>query len=312
MLSKAELRGGALALAGIMLVVYSLILVLPGLPGELLLQTLRFHILAVGFCIGLIAVLLGARWRGALFLLVTMGSAVPGVAAVGDFYARRTQIEAPPAARFRFLSFNVLVFNEQASELVESILADPPDVMLVMETPGIRDYFDDLETVLPYRLGCVDDNCDISLHSRFPIADGETLPLPPFFRERVVIGRIDVGGAEVTIAGLHLSKPYFDDASWGELYFLRQRLREIEGPMVVAGDFNAAPWSEPVARFGEVLELIPGPWPEATWPVELGALGVPIDNVFTRGAARLLTLEAGDAMGSNHRPLLAEVAIYAE
>ena len=310
MLSKAELRGGMLALAGIMVIVYGLIAVSPGLPGELLLQTLRFHLLAVGLCIALIVVLLGARWRGALFFLVVVGSAAQGIATVGEFYARRTDLEDPPAAQFRFLNFNVLAFNEQASELIDAVLADPPDVMLVMETPGVREYFDQIETVLPYRIGCMDDRCDISLHSRFPIMDGQALALPPFFRERVVIGRIVVDGQDVTIAGLHLSKPYFDDASWGELYFIRERLLEIEGPMVVAGDFNAAPWSEPVSRFGQVLELVPGPWPEATWPVELGPLGVPIDNVFTRGNARLLTLDAGDSIGSNHRPLRANVAIY--
>ncbi|NGP18001.1 endonuclease/exonuclease/phosphatase family protein [Devosia aurantiaca] len=312
MLSKAEFRGGILALAGIMTVVYLLVSLSPGLPGELLLQTLRFHLIVVGLMLAALALVFGARWRGLMFLLVVLGSALHGGLIVWDLYARRTDIAAEPAAQFRFLSFNVLAGNDRAAELVETVLADPPDVMLVMETPGIADYLDEMAAVFPYRAGCADDGCDISLLSRFPIEASQVVDLPPFFRQRLVTARVTIDGQAVTVAGLHLSKPYFDEASWGEIYYIRRALREIEGPMVIAGDFNAAPWSEPVAWFTRQLDLAPGPWPAATWPVRLGALGVPIDNMFTRGNARLLTLEAGDNLGSNHRPLWADVAIYAD
>ena len=42
-----------------------------------------------------------------------------------------------------------------------------------------------------------------------------------------------------------------------------------------------------------------------------GPLGVPIDNMFTRGNARILDLAAGeDSFGSNHRYLRATVGLY--
>jgi endonuclease/exonuclease/phosphatase (EEP) superfamily protein YafD len=311
MLSKAEFRGATLALCGIMVVVYLFVSLSPGLPGELLLQSLRFHLVVVGLVLAALAFVFGARWRGLLFLGVVVASAVHGGLFVWDYYQRRAEPVGEQVAQFRFLSFNVLTGNETPEELVAAVLADPPDVMLVMETPGIAEFDEELATVFPYRVGCSGERCDISLHSRFPLENAEVTQLPPFFNERLVTARIAVDGQLVTIAGLHLSKPYFDQASWGELYFIRRALRDVEGPMVVAGDFNAAPWSEPVALLAEELDLVPGPWPAATWPVRLGPLGVPIDNVFTRGDARLLTLEAGDNHGSNHRPLWADVAIYA-
>lgn len=311
MLSRAEFRGAVLALSGILVVVYLLISFSPGIPGELLLQTLRFHVVFVGLVLAVLAIALGARWRGALFLLVVGASAAHGAAFVSELYARRTDVAAAPVTQFRFLSFNVLAENKRAEELVATVLADPPDVMLVMETPGIQDHLDELRTVLPYEIGC-DAQCDISLYSRFPIADAQVRSIPPFGRERLVTGRITVDGQDVTIAGLHLSKPYFDLASWGELYFIRRVIKDTQGPMVVAGDFNAAPWTEPVQLMANDLDLIPGPWPAASWPVPLGPVGVPIDNVFTRGNARLLTLDAGENLGSNHRPLWADVAIYPE
>ncbi len=311
MLSKAEFRGGLLAVSAILIVVLAVVTVSPGLPGELLLQSLRFHLVIAGLGLAVLAMLFGARWRGLIVLLVVLASAVQGAMLVWGFYERRIPIADAPLAEFRFLSFNVLSGNRLAAELVDAVVADPPDVLLVMETPGIEPYLDRLQAVFPYRVGCDDTgSCDISLHSRFPIADGQIVKVAPYHNERVVTGRISVEGQEITVAGVHLSKPYFDQASWIELSAINRVLGAIEGPLVLAGDFNAAPWTEPLVILGEQQALIPGPFVPATWPVRLGPLGVPIDNMFTRGNARLLTLEAGDALGSNHRPLWADVAIY--
>ncbi|ODT67925.1 MAG: hypothetical protein ABS75_22365 [Pelagibacterium sp. SCN 63-23] len=313
MLNRVEIRGGLVALCGILLLVL-VIVARPGLiPGGLLLQSLRFHILLAGLVLAALTIAFGARWRGTAVLLVVLASAVHGGMLVWTLYERRAPIEAVPVADLRFLSFNVQTGNPRAEELVEAVLADPPDVMLVMETPGVERYLDRLATVFPYSLGCADtDSCDISLHSRLPIEDGEVRRLPPFGQERLVMGRVVVGGAPVTIAGVHLSKPYFDQASWGELEFIGRTLEPVDGPMILAGDFNSASWTSAMAMMTNRLELIPGPWAPATWPVRLGPLGVPIDNVFTRGNARLTTLESGDNYGSNHRPLWADVAIYGD
>ena len=311
MLSRAEFRGAFLALGGVLLVVLLIVWLSPNIPGALLLQSLRFHLAAVGLGLAVLAIWSGARWRGLLGLVLVLASAGHGALLVADLYARRTPMATGPAAQFRFLSFNVLTGNDRSSELVDAILADPPDVALIMETPGVEAYLDRLAEVLPYRVGCADTRtCDISLHSRFPIEDGQIRLLPPFGHERLVTGRIEVDGHAVTFAGVHLSKPYFDMASLHELWTINRVLSEIEGPLVVAGDFNAAPWSEPLAQLATQQGLAPGPWPPATWPVRLGPLGVPIDNVFTRGAARLLTLESGESHGSNHRPLWADIGLY--
>lgn len=313
MLSRAEFRGGLLALCGL-LVLVMIIIIRPGLlPGGLLLQSLRFHILFAGLGLTLITMIAGARWRGGFVLMLVLASLFYSATYVWEFYERRTPVAEAPAATLDFLSFNVLVGNPRAEELVESILADPPDVALIMETPGIEPYLDRMASVFPYRLGCENTNtCDISLFSRLPFESGTISTLPPFGHERLVLASIMVDGQKLNVAGIHLSKPYFDQASWGELYALNRTLDRIEGPLLLAGDFNSAFWTNPMRSLGRQAGLIPGPWPAASWPVRLGPLGVPIDNVFTGGTARLLTLEAGDSMGSNHRPLRAQVAIYAE
>lgn len=311
MLSWGEFRGALLALGGLLVVVLAIIIVQPGLPGELLLQSLRFHLLAVGLGIAVLLMLSGARWRGALFLLIVLGAGAHAASYVLEFQNRRVDHAAPPLAQFRFLSFNVLADNPRSAELVEAIVADPPDMALIMESPGIQPHLDRLAEVLPYRIGCDQpDVCDISLHSRFPFEDTALADLPPLGRQRVVVGRVRVEGQPVTVVGIHLTKPYYDNTSDIELWRIDRVLRGIEGPVVLAGDFNAASWSSPVVRVGRRQGLIPGPWQPPTWPVRLGPLGVPIDNVFTRGSAQLMSLVAGESYGSNHRPLWAEVGLY--
>lgn len=313
MLSWSEFRGGLLALGGVLVVVLAVMVVQPGLPGELLLQSLRFHIILGGLVLAVLTIIAGARWRGGVLLAVLLAAGVHSAGYVLEFQSRRVDYASPPLAQFRFLSFNVLAGNPRGQELVDSILADPPDVALIMETPGIEEQLDRLAAILPYRAGCENaDTCDISLHSRYPFERSEVINLKPIGNERLVVGQMNVDGQKVTVVGIHLSKPYFDNIAAGELYGIHGVLRGIEGPLVLAGDFNAASWSEPVSRVGRRNGLIPGPWQPATWPVRLGPLGVPIDNVFTRGTAQLMSLEAGDALGSNHRPLWGVVGLYGD
>jgi endonuclease/exonuclease/phosphatase (EEP) superfamily protein YafD len=312
MVSWAEFRGALLALGGLLVLVIAIVLVRPGLPGELLLQSLRFHILAGGLVLVLALIVAGARWRGLLLLVVVVGAGAYGAQYLLDFQGRRVDHASAPEAQFRFLSFNVLAHNPRSAELVDAIIADPPDIALIMETPGVEDHLDRLAQVLPYRAGCSDSQtCDISLHSRFPFDDVAVQDLPPLGRERLVVGRVTIDGQAVTIAGVHLSKPYFDDTADIELWRIERVLRAIPGPLVLAGDFNSASWTDPMVRIGSKLNLAPGPTQPATWPVRLGPLGVPIDNVFTRGNAQILSLEAGESFGSNHRPLRAEIGLYA-
>lgn len=310
MIGRAEIRGGLLALSGVLIVVLLIVSFTPGLPGEELLQSLRFHFVAVGLVLALLCMGFGARWRGALVLILVLAGGAHGAVLVGELLSRRAETSGEPLARLDFLSFNVLAGNRSAEALVQSIVADPPDVALIMETPGIEKYLDRIAEVLPYSIGCESPvGCDISLHSRFPL-EGEVSTLQPFRFQRLALASLSIDGVPLTIVGVHLSKPYFDQAAWRELDQIDDVLGDVEGPLVVAGDFNAAPWSEPLAWLARRNNLAPAQWPPATWPVRLGPLGVPIDNVFTGGTARIESLMSGDNQGSNHRPLRAQIAIY--
>ncbi|GAB5429277.1 MAG: hypothetical protein Devi2KO_27360 [Devosia indica] len=312
MWGKAEFRGGLLVLLGALIVALAVVVTGRYLPGLVLLQSLRFHMVVAGIVLALALIALGARWRGALALLPLIAAGLHGYWLVGELYASRKMPEQAPVAQFRFLSFNVLAGNRRADELVAAVLAERPEIVLVMETPGIESHLAQMAEVYPYRLGCErTEVCDISLFSQLPIEEGGIQLFRPFNRERLVTARVRIDGQPVTIVGTHLTKPYDELVAWQEMVELQRLLDGIEGPVVLAGDFNSTIWTESVGTLMERARLVPGPSTPATWPVRLGALGVPIDNMFTRDNARVLTLESGESYGSNHRPLWATIGLYA-
>lgn len=80
--------------------------------------------------------------------------------------------------------------------------------------------------------------------------------------------------------------------------------------VVLAGDFNATPWS---AGFAPLLAEgfdhgRRGQGLQATWPASLGAWGIPIDHVLTRGGVAVVHQRLEPDVGSDHLPLRATLA----
>ena len=148
------------------------------------------------------------------------------------------------------------------------------------------------------------------LLARTPLGDVQLHSLGPYWRNRLITAATDIRGQRVNVVAVHMVKPYFDSASVAEAHVLNRILGRLDGPLLLAGDFNAAPWSDNIEWLIRTAGLLTAPTYPATWPVELGALGVPIDNIFTRAPLLIEELEAiEDPMGSNHRGLLARIAI---
>nr|WP_314258824.1 endonuclease/exonuclease/phosphatase family protein [uncultured Devosia sp.] len=284
-----------------------------GVPGQELLGTLRFHIGFAALSLPVLMLIFGARLRAGCMLLVTLASLGQSIGIV----LAQQEMRAPYAgttveASITLLSFNVLGSNERGQDAARYIAGSGADVVVLMEAAGVQPFMDELDAVYPYRVGCETSACDMAILSKLPILDSarETFRVIP--RQRLARVTLDVGnGRRVTLVGAHVSKPYFDDIAETELLAAARFLRDIDGPLVLAGDFNAAAWSDRMAVFADVLELVPPPHYPGTWPVELGALAAPIDNVFTRGDALVDYIQATrEAYGSNHLGLFAKISFY--
>lgn len=308
-----ELRGGLTALALVVGGVLLAVSVELGIPGQALLQSLRFHIAAA--LLGLVLLLfIGGAWRRALFFLLAFAvSAGQGAATIyRQQEARDALVATPSKPLLKLLSFNILSGNPNGEGIARFVVGSGADVVVLMEAAPIAPYVATLRTTYPYSAGCEEGaRCGgVVILSRTPLADVSMQSLSGIWLNRLVTATTEIGGQEINLVAAHLVKPYFDEFAAEELAKLGAVIGRLQGPVVLAGDFNAAAWSGAIDRLITRQQLLPGPGYPATWPVRLGPVGVPIDNIFTRAPLVIETVEAiADAMGSNHRGLMAEIGM---
>jgi endonuclease/exonuclease/phosphatase (EEP) superfamily protein YafD len=285
-----------------------------GLPGQDMLQTIRFHlaILMVGI---VVLLLISGAWRRSIFFLII------GLISVGEgawFIVRQQMPRAeiaslPTETSFTVLSFNVLMSNvSNGDDIAEMLETSGADVVVLMEAQPLYGYLGQLAETYPYKVGCDERRgCDLLLMSKTELTDTHIHSLSRFVSNRLITAKTVIGGEQVDLVAAHLSKPYFDNVSDTEVSVMSRFLnRETEGALIMAGDFNAAAWSKNLLRLVRFNQLMPGPWYPGTWPVELGPLAIPIDNMFSRAPAIIEEINATpDSYGSNHRGLIAKVAI---
>lgn len=124
--------------------------------------------------------------------------------------------------------------------------------------------------------------------------------------------RVIAGGQPVSVASLHLNWPYpfRQERQIGQL---ENHLRNIPRPVILAGDFNAAPWSHAVARIAAATDThvadglrfsfdigFRGWWP---------AVPVPIDHILLPDGLAPLSVALGPGPGSDHRSVIARLAL---
>ena len=306
-----ELRGGVTVAALVVALLLLLVSRDAGLPGQALLQSIRFHI-AVLMVPLVLVLLLGRAWiRALLFVAVAGYSAYEGGSTIASQQALRSSVaDAGTRPLFTFIGFNLLTFNENGAQLAEFLTGSDADILVTMESDPIYAHMDRMRATFPYVSPCIERICDVRLFSRVPLENVQVLSVGSMWKNRFILAEAEIDGVRFTIAAAHLTKPYFDHEAAGELAQITQALAQFEGPILLAGDFNAAAWSADVARMARRVDLAPGPGYPATWPVRAGPLGVPIDNIFARGPLVITDIEAlPDAMGSNHRGLKATISV---
>jgi endonuclease/exonuclease/phosphatase (EEP) superfamily protein YafD len=82
----------------------------------------------------------------------------------------------------------------------------------------------------------------------------------------------------------------------------------LDGPVVVAGDFNTTPYAPIFETFLNTARVSTFHDFPATFPAALGGLGIPIDHILVRDA-ELADLASVGSIGSDHRPLRALVKL---
>jgi hypothetical protein len=124
----------------------------------------------------------------------------------------------------------------------------------------------------------------------------------------VVDARLE--GIEVTLAMVHLSRP-FPLSGFGrqvaQVERLAGQLADIPRPIILAGDFNALPWSKILDTLSLAMAADNAQW-TGTFPAG-SPLKLAIDQVRVSGGLKVVSLATGPYVGSVHLPLVATIAL---
>jgi endonuclease/exonuclease/phosphatase (EEP) superfamily protein YafD len=260
----------------------------------------------------LCVLLMALGWRIIGGLGVAMAAAVAAVTLSRvDWTPVRPAEDA--AARLEVLHFNVLAENRRIDDVAAALRASGADVVVLLESEGIARRFAELADVYPHRFGCDGEICQIAILSKLPLEGAQWIPFP-FAEQRLATAVIRPSGRPVRLVAAHFTKDFFasfrNTQGWRVIGQIRRRTRRDPMPVLMTGDFNAAPWDpvvKSVARFSGLRH--PRAW-LPTWPVALGPLGLQIDHLLVSKDLRVERIATvPDTLGSNHRALRATVAL---
>ncbi len=283
-------------------------------PIILILNNLRVHLSAL---LGLVALLLmsgRAVRRGALLL----GCAVLALVLDCRHIAPSSRGMATAEPNLKVIAFNLLGSNmENGPAIADYLMQSDADLVLLNESAPIVPLLETLKASYPVLLGCDEQGegqCgDALVLSRLEIKAPRIARLTGASGHQTIVAQVMMEGRKLNVVSTHLLRPYFGQQQIAEFSALRGLLEGLEGTTLVAGDFNAAAWFGPFTELLDATGLTRAAFEPGTWPVVMGNFGAPIDHVLVSGDAAFTSLSAmPDHFGSNHRGLVAEIALRPE
>ncbi len=224
--------------------------------------------------------------------------------------------DARSPARLRVLSTNLLVRNEERDGLIRLVRRERPDVLALIEVS--HSWLDGLEPIqseYPYRYDYPSDDNGTGLALWL-----KGRPLSVDWISPLTEGGIPVLHAVVDFEGkplhlwlIHFVSPLERPAvlrPGQEFDVLADRVRRESGSALVIGDFNSTDGSPHFSRFLERSGLRDsrlgfgrqGSWP--TW----SPYRIAIDHAFLAPDLAVRRRELGPSIGSDHLPMLLEIA----
>ena len=253
-----------------------------------------------------------------LALVGALVLAFHALSVMGPLLLPRAEAAAGPGTPFRLTTLNLYYENRDTQPTLDYIAHVRPDIAVFEET--LRHWpaaLDPLRRDMPYVASIPPEVSyfkGLMLFSRWPILQvSYERPVPRYLP--VLVARIAVKDATVTVIAAHPTHPTSPDyAETRRLYMkaIAEVAARTKGPVVVAGDFNATPWSRPYRALRDDAALTDAaarrPW-LTTWPTWFPGPGLQIDHVLVNRDVLVRGLERGPSVGSDHYPLTADLTI---
>lgn len=261
----------------------------------------RAHLSLLAALAALLLVMLRQSREGlsVLALAILAGStAIPAWIGTSDVH------DGTPGLRIAHA--NLRFDNPQRDAALARLQQEDPDVLLLAEVSPQWVARLALVQEWPHRLICP---------GRGMIGGTAILSKLPFSPERapgchdgggLAIASVDSGGQSITLAEWHLHWPW-PSRQMEEIDGLVQTLSALPPTTVLAGDFNAAPWSAALGKISTAgnLVIVNGIGGTGS-PMTMAAFrrfGLPLDNVL-HGTRLAVSARAMPLPGSDHRAVI--------
>jgi endonuclease/exonuclease/phosphatase (EEP) superfamily protein YafD len=268
------------------------------------------YALALALCL-LLGVVLGIRpyllGIFALALLVNLYFLLP-------FFWPRSVPETS-SSPLRVVSLNVLTSNQDHEKITSYLRSSSADIVLLSEIEP------ELMTVIKTSLAdlyphvydeAMEGTHGLAFISRLPFLSTETIFLDER-RHRFLTTEFEWQGKPFKIYGSHPHAPLA--GRWArsrdeEIKVIRDHIGQEAKPHILLGDFNASPWSTPMAKLFAQTRLRHaslgfGIYP--TWRYKTMLLGAPIDHILVSQEWQVKAYKVEGDVGSDHFPVLAEL-----
>jgi len=216
------------------------------------------------------------------------------------------------------ITHNLMADNWRYRELYTWLASRPADVVVLQEvSAGLSAMLRNLSNIYPHQLIVGGDEPSdsetarslegLAVLSRHPVLEHEVLR-PDGGADQALIARLSIAGADDPwLFVLHPGNPLIPaNLAARDRYLaeISEAITHLEGPVIIAGDFNATPYTPAFQALLKVTRTTTFTDFPATFPAPMGPLGLPIDHVLV-GGIRLADLRALPSIGSDHRPLKA-------
>ena len=224
---------------------------------------------------------------------------------------------APDAKRFlRVVTFNLRFDNDRIDGVDKFLNQTDADVVVLQEVTKdhLQLLHQGLDSRYPYSVG----EFSIVIFSKYAIkADGrvDRSGYPEWIRLLARWVELDVNGTAVELVGVHCARPFYPVLQEHDAAALTQFVLTRKLPIIVAGDFNMTPWTDQLKRFTHTTGLGRFNTFHFTWPMRWRRYPlvpvVVIDNVFASREFTKIATIGGARQGSDHRPIIADIALAA-
>jgi len=251
------------------------------------------------------------RWAASMFVLALV-NAVP----VWPWYAAAARAADPTEPAIKLLLSNVYAGNKSTQALIDLLVAENADVVFLQELTSKRNAeLAQLRETYAYSLNIPrEDNFGIAVLSRHPFTSAKVIESPPFRLPTLAV-EVEVGGNALALVTTHPLPPIgrtgFDSRN-EQLASIAELVNRFTGPRILIGDLNTTMWGHHYELLAQQTGLVNARYGFGvlpTWPTHLPFAMIPIDHCMVSGELRVVDVRKGPDIGSDHLPLIVELAL---